>query len=110
MLHRNMAPMSAAAPSVLRLTVVFGAASFAGAFALRSLDPAAAELGIEFGAPPERIALLATAFALPYALIQPILGPIADATGKRRMVTVALLVLAVMLSLGALAPSFGWLM
>lgn len=110
MLRRNMSRMSAAAPSVLRLTIVFGAASFAGAFALRSLDPAAAELGVEFGAPPERIALLATAFSLPYALIQPILGPIADATGKRRMVTVALLILAVMLSLGALAPSFGWLM
>jgi predicted MFS family arabinose efflux permease len=97
-------------PSVLRLTLVFGAASFAGAFALRALDPASAELGFEFGAPPERIALLATAYSLPYALIQPILGPIADATGKRRMVTIALLVLAAMLCLGALAPSFGWLM
>ncbi|MES2710576.1 MAG: MFS transporter [Pseudomonadota bacterium] len=102
--------MSLPAPSVLRLTCVFGIASFSGALAIRALDPAAAELGREFSVSADRIALLSTAFSLPFALIQPVLGPVADATGKRRMVAIALLILAVMLTFCALAPTLGWLM
>jgi MFS family permease len=29
------------------------------------------------------VALLATAFAVPFALVQPVLGPVGDALGKR---------------------------
>lgn len=106
---QNWPQMSPPTPSILRLTCVFGIASFAGALAIRALDPAAAELGREFAVSADRIALLSTAFSLPFALIQPVLGPVADATGKRRMVAVALLVLAAMLTFCALAPTLGWL-
>jgi len=107
---QDRAQMLPPAPSVLRLTWVFGTASFAGALAIRALDPAAAELGREFAVSADRIALLSTAFSLPFALIQPVLGPVADATGKRRMVAFALLILAAMLTLCAMAPTLGWLM
>ena len=83
---QNWPQMPPPTPSVLRLTCVFGIASFSGALAIRALDPAAAELGREFSVSADRIALLSTAFSLPFALIQPVLGPVADATGKRRMV------------------------
>jgi predicted MFS family arabinose efflux permease len=42
---------------------------------------------------PQTIALLSAAFALPYAFIQPVLGPIGDALGKERVMKVALTVL-----------------
>jgi predicted MFS family arabinose efflux permease len=107
---QNRVQMFPPTPSVLRLTCVFGTASFSGALAIRALDPAAAELGLEFSVSADRIALLSTAFSLPFALIQPVLGSVADATGKRRMVALALIVLALMLTLCAMAPTVGWLM
>jgi predicted MFS family arabinose efflux permease len=50
------------------------------------------------------VALLGTAFALPYALVQPVLGPIGDAVGKQRVMRVCLLALAVALAASAAAP------
>jgi predicted MFS family arabinose efflux permease len=55
----------------------------------------------------ETIALLAAAFSLPYAFIQPILGPIGDALGKERIMKVCLgvLLLALVASLFAANPT-----
>ena len=50
------------------------------------------------------IALLATAFALPYALIQPILGPVGDALGKRRIIVIATILTGLALIACALSP------
>ncbi len=50
--------------------------------------------------------LLNTAYALPYALAQPFLGPIGDRFGKPRCIQVCVAGLAVMLLLGAFAPDF----
>jgi len=44
--------------------------------------------------------------ALPFALIQPILGPLADAFGKTRIMTGCLLVLIATAAIGATATSF----
>lgn len=87
-----------------RMIVVFGFAGFSGALAGRALDPLMAELALDFAAPHERVALLASAFALPYALVQPVLGPVGDAFGKRRVVLLCIGLLAVTLALCALAP------
>jgi MFS family permease len=54
---------------------------------------------------PARVALLASAFALPYALVQPVLGPVADAWGKQRVILFALAFQAVFLFASALAPT-----
>ena len=54
--------------------------------------------------------MLNTAYALPYALAQPFLGPIGDRFGKPRCIQVCVAGLAVMLLLGAFAPTFGLLM
>jgi MFS transporter, DHA1 family, inner membrane transport protein len=51
-------------------------------------------------------ALLSTAFALPYALAQPIIGPIADTVGKTKLISVCLAVQTVACLIGALAPYF----
>jgi predicted MFS family arabinose efflux permease len=54
---------------------------------------------------PQTIALLSAAFALPYAFIQPILGPIGDALGKERVMKVALSLLFLALAGCFFAPN-----
>lgn len=51
-------------------------------------------------------ALLSTAFALPYAIAQPIIGPIADMIGKTRLMAACLAVQTLACLIGALAPVF----
>ena len=53
---------------------------------------------------PQTIALLSAAFALPYAFIQPILGPIGDALGKERVMKVGLRSLFLALAGSFFAP------
>ncbi|MCW8086745.1 MFS transporter [Sabulicella glaciei] len=87
------------------LILTFGLAGFAASFATRLTDPLVAVLALDFAADPARVALLATAFALPFALVQPVLGPVADAWGKQRVIRFALAFQAVFLFASALAPA-----
>jgi predicted MFS family arabinose efflux permease len=88
-----------------RLVLTFALAGFASAIATRLTDPLVAVLALDFAENPGRVALLATAFALPFALVQPVLGPVADALGKQRVIIFALAFQAVFLFASALAPT-----
>ena len=90
--------------------LVFAACAFASGFALRLADPIILPVATHFAITPQVAALLNTAYALPYALAQPFLGPIGDRFGKPRCIQVCVAGLAVMLLLGAFAPGFGLLM
>jgi len=90
--------------------LVFAACAFASGFALRLADPIILPVATHFAITPQVAALLNTAYALPYALAQPFLGPIGDRFGKPRCIQVCVAGLAVMLLLGAFAPDFGLLM
>ncbi len=96
--------------AIRHLILTYGAATFAGALATRVTDPLVADIAAEFAAPPAEVALLGTAFSLPYAFVQPVLAPIGDALGKARIVTAALFGLAVTLLASALVPGLGTLM
>jgi predicted MFS family arabinose efflux permease len=87
------------------LLLVIALAGFAAALIIRILDPLVPEIAREFATSPQHIALLASAFAFPYAFGQPILGPLGDAVGKARIIKACLLVLAIALALSALAPN-----
>ena len=93
-----------------RVLAIFGPAVFAGAFATRVTDPTVAEIAGEFSVTVAEAALLGTAYTLPFALVQPILGPVADSIGKRRIVMICVAMLGVMLLAAAVSASFGWLM
>lgn len=93
-----------------RLVLTFALAGFASAVATRITDPLVAVLAFDFAEDPARVALLATAFALPFALVQPVLGPVADALGKQRVIIFALAFQAVFLAASALAPTLLFLM
>lgn len=72
---------------------------FASSLFMRSTDPVIPQIAFGLNVEPATAALLSTAFTLPYALVQPLLGALADVFSKARlmllclgMVTVATLV------------------
>jgi predicted MFS family arabinose efflux permease len=87
------------------LILILATAGFASTFAGRIADPLVQVIATDLSASVETIALLASAFALPYALIQPVLGPIGDSLGKARVMRwcLALLTLALIASAFATA-------
>jgi predicted MFS family arabinose efflux permease len=91
---------------VNRLVLIFGLGGFSQALTSRVLDPLVPVVAADFALPVDTVALIATAYALPYALIQPVLGPIGDAFGKRRLILGCMAALVLMLAACALAPSF----
>jgi predicted MFS family arabinose efflux permease len=91
--------------SVQRIILILAVSGFASTSAGRSVEPLIGVIARDLLSDPRTVALLATAFALPYAFIQPILGPIADALGKERIFPICLGTLAVTMALCAVAPS-----
>ncbi len=85
------------------LLFVLGLTGFAANIAVRVLDPIVPLLAREFNVSVTVVALLASAYTLPYALGQPILGPLGDSKGKVRVMSIALLVLAAALAGSMLA-------
>jgi predicted MFS family arabinose efflux permease len=89
---------------------ILAASGFASTFSGRAVEPMVALIARNLAAPVESVALLSTAFALPYAFIQPILGPIGDAVGKERVMKICVVILALALLSSALAADLTSLM
>ena len=92
------------------LILVLCFAAFAGAISYRSLDPMLTMVAGDFGISMREAALLVSAYGLPYALMQPVLGPIGDAYSKARLIKICLGVLTASVALAAVAPGFSSLM
>jgi predicted MFS family arabinose efflux permease len=72
------------------LILVLAAGGFASTFSARAVEPMVTVIARDLQEAPGTIALLSAAFALPYAFIQPILGPVSDALGKGRIMNTCL--------------------
>ena len=88
------------------LILVLCFAAFAGSISYRSLDPMLTLVASDFDISVRQAALLVSAYGLPYALTQPILGPVGDAYSKARLIKICLGVLALSVALAAAAPSY----
>lgn len=86
------------------LALALGA--FASAFSLRAADPMLVLISNDLSISLSRVALLASAFTLPYAATQVVFGPIGDAVGKIRLIRLNLLMVTLGLVGSALAPNF----
>ncbi len=86
--------------------LVLAACGFASSFSLRLIDPVILPVATHFGVATGTAAMLSPAYALPYALSQPFLGPISDRFGRMQCMRVCMAGLAGTLLLSALAPSF----
>ncbi|MFO1221068.1 MAG: MFS transporter [Burkholderiaceae bacterium] len=98
------------AARVRRVLLVFAVCAFASGFGLRTIDPLILPVGAQFAVSPAAAAGLSTAYALPYALAQPFLGPLGDRYGKLRCIQVCVSGMALSLVAGALAPNFAALL
>jgi predicted MFS family arabinose efflux permease len=93
-----------------RALVVVSFIAFSTSLFMRAIDPVVPQISGEFGMPAADVALLATAFALPFAVIQPLLGPVGDFFGKTKLMLCGLALLVVATIAGAFAPNFMWLL
>lgn len=89
-----------------RVLAVVAFASFVSSLFIRMTDPLVPQIAADFAMEPRTAALLGTAFALPWALAQPVLGPLGDLIGKTRVILTALVILLASAVVGALATSF----
>jgi predicted MFS family arabinose efflux permease len=83
--------------------------TFASALSVRAVDPVVPQIAADLGVTPTTAAMLAAGFAA-YGLAQPLLGPVADAFGKARVMIGCLALLATVSFLSAFATSFSQLL
>jgi predicted MFS family arabinose efflux permease len=86
------------------LLFILSLCGFSGALATRLIDPLITSIAADFATSVGVVALLSSAFALPFGFSQPVLGPIGDAIGKTWVIKVATALLALCLLASALAP------
>src|SRR3954466_6330737 len=91
---------------IVRLSLI----GFIVALASRATDPIIPPIAHDIQVDPNAVALLTTAFALPFALVQPVLGPVADMVGKVRVMIACLAVTILAMLVSGLATNFGTLL
>jgi DHA1 family inner membrane transport protein len=77
---------------------------------MRSVDPVIPQVAAGLGVATAVAAMLSTAFTLPYALVQPVLGALADMFSKTRLITLCMLTLGLATVACGLATNFETLM
>ena len=87
---------------ILRLSLI----GFIVALASRATDPIIPPIAHDIQVDPNAVALLTTAFALPFALVQPVLGPVGDMVGKVRVMIACLAVTILAMLASGLATNF----
>jgi predicted MFS family arabinose efflux permease len=103
-------PQTGAPPSPTRFLTHVSMIGFASALSTRAVDPIVPPIAQGLAVDPGTVALLTTAFALPFAIVQPILGPIADMIGKVRLMMICLTVITVASLASAFTISFPMLL
>ena len=95
-------PPSSLSPQRILTTVWL--AVFSSSLFFRAVDPIIPQIAADLSQPVDTVALLATAFALPYALMQPVLGAMGDVLGKTRTMFACL----VIVTIATFAGAFAW--
>jgi predicted MFS family arabinose efflux permease len=103
-------PSPPGSPPAERVLSIIRLAIFASTLFVRAVDPVIPQIAGDLSVDVATAAMLSTAFALPYAVVQPVLGALADVFGKTRLINVSLIVLTISALIGALAPNFTTLM
>lgn len=100
-------PVRKASAVPQRLLSILAAGCLVSAMSMRVVEPVVPEIARDLNVDASLIALTTTAFAIPYAVGQLVLGPLGDAIGKSRVIKATLGLLATCLALSAVAQSVG---
>lgn len=87
------------------LLLILACACFVSGLSIRMTDPLVPTIAADLVAPEAYISLLASAYAIPYALVQPVLGPLGDRIGKTRVIKACLLILTLSFALTTVAST-----
>jgi predicted MFS family arabinose efflux permease len=90
-------------PAIINLMAFMGLAS---ALFARTVDPLIPQIAHSLDVAPSTAALLSTAYTLPFALIQPLLGALADMLSKGRLIIVCMLIASAASIAGGMATDF----
>lgn len=93
----------------MRVLAILATSCFVSSMSMRIIDPVVPDISRDLGVDPASVAMLASFYAFPYALAQPVLGAFGDAFGKARIIKIALAVLALCLAASAIAPTLATL-
>jgi predicted MFS family arabinose efflux permease len=85
---------------------IIALSTFAASLSGRALDPVLPHVASDFNVSIATAAAFASVFAFTFAIIQPVLGALADLFGKARLVILCLVLLGFANVLGALSSSF----
>lgn len=88
------------------LLPIIAMSTFAGSLSARAMDPVLPQVSADLLVSIQTAATLASAFAFTFAMVQPVLGIVADAFGKPKLIFICLILLAVSNVIGAFATSF----
>jgi DHA1 family inner membrane transport protein len=94
----------------LGLILVLCFAAFAGSISYRSFDPIITTVASDFSISVQQAALLVSAYGLPYAAMQPVLGPVGDAYSKARLIKICLAITTISTAIASVAPNYVTLM
>jgi len=89
-----------------RELIIIASIVFVTSLFTRSVDPVVPLIADGLVVQVGTAALLSTAFALPYALIQPVLGALGDMMSKTKLMSISLVVLVLSAAVSATAPNF----
>jgi DHA1 family inner membrane transport protein len=79
---------------------------FASSLFMRSTDPVIPQIAVGLNVEPATAALLTTGFTLPYALVQPMLGALADMFNKARLMLLSMFVVTAATVVCGMANNF----
>ena len=79
---------------------------FATSLFMRSVDPVIPQIAAGLAVATATAAMLSTAFTLPYALVQPVLGALADMFSKTRLISLCMLIVGLATLVCGLAANF----
>jgi predicted MFS family arabinose efflux permease len=97
-------------PHMTRELSVVALIVFVTSLFTRAVDPVIPLVADSLSVEIATAALLSTAFALPYAMVQPVLGALADMMSKTRLMTFCLVLLVLSALVSAFAPNYSILM
>jgi predicted MFS family arabinose efflux permease len=83
---------------------------FATTLFMRSVDPVIPQIAQDLNVTTTTAAMLSTGFTLPYALVQPVLGALADMFSKTRLIALCMLIVGMATLSCGLATNFETLM
>jgi MFS transporter, DHA1 family, inner membrane transport protein len=83
---------------------------FATTLFMRSVDPVIPQIAQDLKVTTTTAAMLSTGFTLPYALVQPVLGALADMFSKTRLIALCMLIVGIATLACGLATNFETLM